>query len=160
MNEVYLLTGGNMGNRSDYLSGAKLEIGYHCGPVLRSSSVYETEAWGLEDQEPFLNQVLCIETNLTPEELMASIFRIEESFGRKRKERYGPRLIDIDILLYDDIIIDHPGLTIPHPRMQSRRFVLTPFAEIAPDKIHPVFKKSISTLLEECEDPLKVNKIN
>lgn len=160
MNEVYLLTGGNMGNRIHYLSGAKKEISNHCGPVLRSSSVYETEAWGKEDQEPFLNQVLCIQTNLSPEDLMTGIFRIEEGFGRKREERYGPRLIDIDILLYNDLVVDHPGLTIPHPRMQSRRFVLTPLAEIAPGKMHPVLKKSISTLLDECDDPLKVNKIN
>jgi 2-amino-4-hydroxy-6-hydroxymethyldihydropteridine diphosphokinase len=160
MNEVYLLTGGNMGNRTDYLSNAKKEISIHCGPVLHSSSVYETEAWGIEDQESFLNQVLCIQTHLSPEELISGIFRIEEGFGRKREERYGPRIIDIDILLYNDLVVDHPGLTIPHPRMQSRRFVLTPLAEIAPDKIHPVLKKSILTLLNECEDPLKVNKFN
>ena len=155
-----MLTGGNMGNRIHYLSGAKKEIGDHCGPVVHASSIYETEAWGKEDQEPFLNQVLCIQTRLSPEDLIAGIFRIEEGFGRKREERFGPRLIDIDILLYNDLVVDHPGLTIPHPRMQRRRFVLTPLAEIAPDKVHPVLKKSIRTLLKECDDPLKVNKIN
>ena len=155
-----MLTGGNIGNRSEYLSGAKNEISNRCGAVMHSSSVYETEAWGLHDQESFLNQVLCIQTQLSPDDLMSCILNIEEGFGRKREERYGPRLIDIDILLYNDLIVDHPGLNIPHPRMQSRRFVLEPLAEIAPDKIHPVLKKPISMLLKECDDPLKVNKIN
>jgi 2-amino-4-hydroxy-6-hydroxymethyldihydropteridine diphosphokinase len=160
MNEVYLLTGGNMGDRVAYLSGAEKEIARNCGTVVRTSSIYETEAWGLEDQEPFLNQVLCIQTHLPPEDLMQAILIIESGFGRKRNERYGPRLIDIDILLYNDEVVDHPGLKIPHPRMQSRRFVLTPLAELAPGKIHPVLKKSIRALLDECNDPLKVNKIS
>jgi 2-amino-4-hydroxy-6-hydroxymethyldihydropteridine diphosphokinase len=127
---------------------------------LQVSSIYETAAWGMENQEAFLNQVLEIETNLNPDELLQSILQIEEGLGRKRELKYGPRTIDIDILFFNDQVIDQEGLKIPHPQLQNRRFVLVPLNEIASNKIHPIFKKTISQLLAECPDPLTVNKFN
>ena len=158
MNEVYLLTGGNIGDRMGYLSKAKEAIKHSCGKILQESSVYETAAWGLENQEAFLNQVLKIETSLGAEQLLASILQIEENLGRKRELKYGPRTIDIDILFFNDEVIDRQGLKIPHPQMQNRRFVLVPLNEIASTKIHPLFHKTVSQLLTECPDPLTVNK--
>lgn len=158
MNETYLLTGGNIGNRLDYLLKAKTEIEKRCGHILQQSSTYETAAWGMEDQEAFLNQVLKIETNLQPENLLKTILQIEEELGRKRQLKYGPRTIDIDILFFNGEIINHEGLKIPHPQMQNRRFVLVPLNEIAPGKIHPVFQKPVSQLLDECPDLLEVKK--
>lgn len=160
MNEVFLLTGGNIGDRMDYLQKAKKTVEKKCGRVLKQSSVYETAAWGMENQEAFLNQVLKIETLLRPDELLKSILQIEEELGRKRELKYGPRTIDIDILFFNDEIIDRPGLKIPHPQLQNRRFVLIPLNEIAPEKIHPIFQKNISQLLAECRDTLEVNKFN
>jgi 2-amino-4-hydroxy-6-hydroxymethyldihydropteridine diphosphokinase len=160
MNEVYLLTGGNIGDRMHYLSRAKEEIRRRCGNILQESSVYETAAWGNEDQEAFLNQVLKIKTVLQPHQLLKSILEIEKDLGRKRELKYGPRTIDIDILFFNDEVIDQEGLKVPHPQMQNRRFVLVPLNEMAAEKIHPVFDKSVSRLLAECPDPLTVNKFN
>jgi 2-amino-4-hydroxy-6-hydroxymethyldihydropteridine diphosphokinase len=158
MNKVYLLTGGNIGDRIHYLSKAIEEIEKNCGPILQQSSVFETAAWGNENQESFLNQVLKIQTSLNPDQLLKTILQIEENLGRKRELKYGPRTIDIDILFFNDQIIDQEGLKIPHPQMQNRRFVLVPLNEIAADKVHPVFQKTISQLLAECPDLLTVNK--
>jgi 2-amino-4-hydroxy-6-hydroxymethyldihydropteridine diphosphokinase len=160
MNEVYLLTGGNIGNRLEYLSKAKEQIEKRCGSILKASSVYETAAWGKEDQGAFLNQVLKVETNLHPEEVLKTILQIEEYLGRKRELKYGPRTIDIDILFFNDKIINRRALKIPHPQMQNRRFVLVPLNEIASGKVHPTLHKTISQLLAECPDPLAVNKFN
>ncbi|MBO9683985.1 MAG: 2-amino-4-hydroxy-6-hydroxymethyldihydropteridine diphosphokinase [Flavisolibacter sp.] len=160
MNEVYLLTGGNIGNRLAYLLKAKEEIEKRCGSILKESSVYETAAWGKEDQGAFLNQVLKIETELQSEEVLKTILEIEEDLGRKRQLKYGPRIIDIDILFFDDDIINEHALKIPHPQMQNRRFVLVPLNEIAPAKVHPILHKTIAQLLAECPDPLAVNKFN
>jgi 2-amino-4-hydroxy-6-hydroxymethyldihydropteridine diphosphokinase len=160
MNQVYLLTGGNMGNRQNYLSKAALAIEKNCGSVVRRSMLYETAAWGMEKQEPFLNQVLELHTKLGACELLSCLLSIEEGLGRKRKEKYGPRLIDIDILFFNDEIINTEGLEIPHPRMAQRRFVLEPLAELAPGKVHPVLKKTVSALLKSCNDPLAVNKFS
>jgi 2-amino-4-hydroxy-6-hydroxymethyldihydropteridine diphosphokinase len=158
MNEVYLLIGGNIGNRMMYLRQAKEHIEKECGPISRQSSVYETAAWGLEQQEAFLNQAIAIQTFLSARALLISILTIEEALGRKRSIKYGPRLIDIDILLFNNEIVDEDGLKIPHPQMQNRRFVLVPLQEIAPLKIHPVLKKTITRLLAACPDHLPVNK--
>ena len=160
MNEAYLLIGGNIGNRSMYLLKAKEAIERVCGPISRESSIYETAAWGNEDQEAFLNQALKIVTPMDAQKLLNSILEIEENLGRIRKIKYGPRLIDIDILLFNNDIIDLNGLKIPHPEMHKRRFVLVPMNEIAGEIIHPVFKKTIEQLLSECKDPLKVYKYN
>jgi 2-amino-4-hydroxy-6-hydroxymethyldihydropteridine diphosphokinase len=158
MNVAYLLTGGNIGNRLDFLSNAREAIKNNCGKVLQESSIYETAAWGSENQDAFLNQVLKIETQLNPGQLLKMILQIEEKLGRKREVKYGARTIDIDILFFNDEIIDQQGLKIPHPEIQNRRFVLIPLNEIASKTIHPVFQKSVSQLLTECPDPLEVNK--
>ena len=159
MNEVYLLTGGNMGNRMEFLGKAAAAVDRKIGPIARSSSVYETAAWGMEDQAAFLNQVLEVHTSLEAPEVLQKILEIETELGRKRDKRYGPRTIDIDILFFNDLLLQLPGLTLPHPRMQERRFVLEPLAELIPDRMHPVLKKTISQLLADCTDPLTVNKL-
>ena len=160
MNEAFLLTGSNMGYRQLYLQEAARNINLSCGSIVRFSSLYETEAWGKQDQPPFLNQVLVVHTLLPPKELLHSILHIEEDMGRKRLEKFGPRIIDIDIIFYNNLVTDQPGLHLPHPRMQDRRFVLEPLAELAPGKLHPVFLKPVHQLLAECTDPLAVYKIN
>lgn len=159
MNRVYLLIGGNMGNREANLAKARAYIKQLCGPVIQSSSLYETEAWGKTDQPSFLNQALETETGLNAEHLIKQVLKIEKLMGRERNEKYGPRIIDIDILLFNSDRYDLPFLKIPHPEMQNRRFALTPLAEIAGDLQHPIFKKSITQLLKECRDTLEVKKL-
>ena len=159
MRTAYLLIGGNLGNRKENLSKAVSLINEQCGSLTRSSSIYETEAWGNTDQPSFLNQALEISTSLTARQLMRRVLRIEEEMGRIRKEKLGPRIIDIDILLFENEIHDLRFLKIPHPEMQNRRFVLVPLAEINSNLQHPVLKKTIAELLEECPDNLEVKKI-
>jgi 2-amino-4-hydroxy-6-hydroxymethyldihydropteridine diphosphokinase len=158
MDVAYLLTGGNLGNRYNNLNEAMLQVQQHCGDILAASGIYETEAWGIKDQNSFLNQALRIETSLEPKELLEQILNIETSMGRLRDKKYGPRLIDIDILFYADRIIKTQDLQVPHPFVHKRRFALQCLAEIAPGLLHPVFNKTISELLQECQDPLKVKK--
>jgi len=158
MNVTFLLIGGNLGNREENLQTAKSLIEQYCGKLIKSSSVYETAAWGKTDQPAFLNQALEIETELTAEGLMREIFAIEKVMGRERKEKYGPRIIDIDILLFNAEQHDSSFLKIPHPEMHNRLFALIPLAEIAPNVDHPVFKKSIAQLLKETPDNLEVKK--
>jgi 2-amino-4-hydroxy-6-hydroxymethyldihydropteridine diphosphokinase len=160
MNEAFLLIGGNMGDRLDYLSKAAISISESCGVIARASSIYETAAWGKEDQSAFLNQVLKLKTKLDPKGLLRALLEIEHQLGRERIGKYGPRVIDLDILFFNDEVVREEGLTIPHPQMQNRRFVLEPLNEIAPEKMHPVLQKKIAQLLAECPDPLPVNKIN
>jgi 2-amino-4-hydroxy-6-hydroxymethyldihydropteridine diphosphokinase len=159
MNKAYLLIGGNMGDRKGFLAAATIKIWEECGEITRQSSIYQTAAWGIEQQAPFLNQALKIETHLNADELLKTILSVEETLGRKREVKYGPRIIDIDILLFNNEIIRSEGLTVPHPQMQVRRFVLLPLCEIAPDEMHPVLQKSIAQLVEECTDTLTVQKI-
>ena len=159
MNRAYLLIGGNLGNRKENLLRASALINEQCGQVISSSSFYETAAWGKTDQPSFLNQVLAISTTMTARKLMRRILKIETSMGRIREEKLGPRIIDIDILLFNNEIHDLRFLKIPHPEMQNRRFALAPLAEIDPGLIHPVFKKTIAQLLDECPDNLDVKKI-
>lgn len=160
MKDVYLLIGGNMGDRIANLQQALNEIALRCGTIENISALYETAAWGKTDQPDFLNQVLCIDTGLSPRKLLTSILEIENRMGRFRDVPLGPRTIDIDILFYGQQITRDTGLEIPHPRIAARRFVLTPLNEIAPDFIHPLYNLPISELLRNCVDPLPVNKYN
>ena len=147
-----------MGDRLHNLQQAYELIEGTVNVILRKSSIYETAAWGFTEQEPFLNQVLCVSSTLAPHELLLKLLSIELQLGRKRAEKNGPRIIDIDILLYGDQIISERDLIVPHPRMADRRFVLTPLNEIAPDFVHPVFNKTISLLLSECQDSLELKR--
>jgi 2-amino-4-hydroxy-6-hydroxymethyldihydropteridine diphosphokinase len=159
MNKAYLLTGGNEGDRYLNLQQARTNIEHICGRLIQASSLYETAPWGNSNQADYLNQVLVVETIMNPYELLASILFIEEKGGRIRTVRNAPRTIDIDILFYNQLVLDQPGLHIPHPRIADRRFVLEPLNEISPGFIHPVFGKSIWQLLQECKDELAVKKI-
>ncbi|NML21066.1 2-amino-4-hydroxy-6-hydroxymethyldihydropteridine diphosphokinase [Pseudoflavitalea sp. G-6-1-2] len=159
MNKVYLLIGGNMGNREEQLKHAIELIHNGIGNVAKVSSLYETAAWGKTDQPAFLNQALLVNTHLQPLDLLQHTLAIEQEMGRKRMEKNGPRTIDIDIMFYNHAVIDEPSLTVPHPAMAQRRFVLEPLAELAPDFQHPVHHKSITQLLDECTDPLPVKRL-
>lgn len=160
MNKVYLLIGGNMGNRAEQLQKAVELIGQRIGTVLKQSSLYETAAWGKTDQAAFLNQALLVGTSLEPLPLLQTILTTELEMGRARLEKNGPRTIDIDIIFYNDAVINEPGLMVPHPAMSQRRFVLTPLAELSPQLQHPVLKKDMEQLLSECTDPLPVHKFS
>ena len=144
--QVYLSLGSNVGDREAQLRHAEARLSA-AGRFVKASSFYETEPVEFTDQPWFLNCAVELETAKTPRELMAIILRIEEEMGRRRVQKKGPRLIDIDILLFDNEVVSFPDLTIPHPAMHERRFVLEPLAEIAPEVLHPVFKKTIRELL-------------
>lgn len=156
---VFLLTGSNLGDLEANLATAATHIERQCGMIVQRSSLYQTAAWGKEDQSDFLNQVLQIKTSHTTESLLTQVLAIEQSMGRVRKEKWGERLIDIDILYVNQNIINTPQLQVPHPGIASRRFVLEPLTEIAPDFIHPVLLKSNKALLANCADPLVVKRL-
>ncbi len=158
MNQLYLLTGGNMGDRLQHLQQALAGLQSQVGKLIKKSAVYETAPWGKTDQASFLNQVLVLATALSPAETLQTILDIEEKLGRKRLEKNGPRTIDIDILLYGHEVISTPQLQVPHPQMQNRRFVLTPLSEVAAGFIHPVLQQTIAELLAVCPDDLPVAK--
>lgn len=158
----FILLGSNMGNREELLSEAIELIELRCGKVVLKSSLYESEPWGFDADNLFLNQAIAIESVLSPHDLLKELLTIEAELGRKRKENhigYESRPIDLDIIYYDDIINNDEELILPHPRLHLRRFVLTPLCEIAPGFIHPVFKESNEVMLERCEDSLGVKKI-
>ena len=160
MSNAFLILGGNLGDRFDYLNRAKAAIEGSLGIIVQASSLYETEPWGFEHDQFFLNQVIKLETALQPAELLRLCKEIEISLGRKRgEERYSARTIDIDILLYNDLVLATPELTIPHPRMANRRFVLEPLAEIAPLLKHPLSQKTMNQLLAECDDTCEVTRL-
>lgn len=156
---VFLLTGSNQGNRAGRLAEAAKKIEETAGKILAASAVYRTEAWGLQHQPDFYNQVLRIETSHRPQMLLNQLLAIEKSMGRVRVKKWGPRIIDIDLLFYDQEMLDIPGLQLPHPGIPQRKFTLLPLFELAPDFIHPVSGKSIRTLLEECTDPLVAERV-
>jgi 2-amino-4-hydroxy-6-hydroxymethyldihydropteridine diphosphokinase len=155
---IYLLLGTNLGDRALNLDLARKEITVF-SQIMATSSIFKTEAWGKTDQPAFYNQVLEIATDLSPQDLLKKILATESAIGRIRDEKWGPRLIDIDILFYQNEVIEQVDLIIPHVGIPYRRFTLLPLQEIAPLLVHPVIKKNISTLLEECTDTLAVEKI-
>ena len=160
MTKVYLLLGGNLGNKREIFAQAKQLISQQIGRVTGQSAIYETEPWGFESSDLFWNQVLEITTTLTPVEVLAQTQQIENTLGRIRKsDQYVSRIIDIDILFIDDLVIQTEKLIIPHPRIQERRFALVPLCELVPALLHPVFEKTIAQLLNDCPDKLNVEKV-
>lgn len=147
-NLAYLSLGSNVGDRESHLRSAITRLSA-IGEVKSVSSLYETEPVEFTEQALFLNSAVALETSLTPLELMTQLLDIERSLGRERIQKKGPRTIDIDILLFADVIVDSAALTIPHPAMAQRRFVLVPLAEIAPDAVQPGLQKTVRKLLEE-----------
>lgn len=160
MNQLFLITGGNIGDRKKNLQTAATLIGDRIGTIKKSSKIYETEAWGLRDQPAFYNRVHLVETNLSARKVLGSILKIEEEMGRRRTTKNAARVIDIDILFFNDQIVNEQNLVIPHPRIADRRFVLLPMNEISPQKIHPVFQKTMSELLTLTTDELKVTALD
>ena len=144
---VYLSLGSNMGNRLANLKAAISNLAPQM-TLKKKSSVYETPPWGFTDQPGFLNQVVKVETYLQPEPLLGHLKRLESALGRVPSFENGPRLIDIDILFFDDVILDTATIAIPHPRLHKRAFVLVPLAELEPDLLHPVLRKTVSELLD------------
>jgi 2-amino-4-hydroxy-6-hydroxymethyldihydropteridine diphosphokinase len=160
-NHLFLLLGGNTGNIAGNFSFSIRDIETEIGKLISASPVYMSEPWGFHSKDLFLNQVLQVETTLSPEDILKKILFIERKLGRIRSgKKYSSRTIDIDILFLGDKIINTPDLTIPHPRLHLRRFTLVPLNDIAPGFIHPLLKKSVSQLLLECEDSLDVKPCN
>jgi 2-amino-4-hydroxy-6-hydroxymethyldihydropteridine diphosphokinase len=156
MNKAYLLIGGNTGDRRGFLQKATDLLESEAGYIIKKSSVYETAAWGKTDQPAFLNQALLLHTSFSAPQLMTLILETEEKMGRIRTEKYASRIIDIDILLFNNEIIESTHVHVPHPQLQYRRFALLPLKEIAPRYKHPVLQKTITQLLKECPDKLEV----
>jgi 2-amino-4-hydroxy-6-hydroxymethyldihydropteridine diphosphokinase len=147
---VYLALGSNLGDRLENLKEAIAALPPQM-EVKAKSSVYETPPWGYEDQPKFLNQVLKAKTYLDPEPLLKHLKRLEVALGRKESFPNGPRLIDMDLLFYDDLVLNRPSLVIPHPRLHERGFVLLPLMDINPELVHPVNKKSVREMVAECD---------
>lgn len=157
MNIVFLCLGGNLGNREANLAKATAKITQQCGKILAKSSIYQTQAWGSTSQLKYLNQVIQIQTAYSPEQLLKTLLSIEKSLGRERiSNQNGDRTIDIDILFFNDEVIETYNLQIPHPRLHLRNFVLQPLKSINEDFFHPIFKKTIKELALQCTDSLKV----
>ena len=156
MNTVYLQLGSNIGDRKKFLEAAEFYISKDLGVIEKKSKIYESSPWGVDNQSFFLNQALLLNTKLDPFSLLDSILVIERDMGRVRVEKWGERIIDIDILFFNDEIIESSDLCIPHRYISKRRFVLEPLFEIASNLNHPKYNKNISQLLEECVDTEKV----
>jgi len=159
MHDVFLLLGSNLGDRISYINQAIQHIETDIAPIAKASSVYETQSWGKTDSPDYLNQVVFIQTDLPARIILQKILAIEIIIGRIREEKWGSRIIDIDILFYDSDIINEPGLHVPHPELHNRRFTLEPLAEINPLFIHPVFNKAVTQLKNELNDNLIVKKL-
>ena len=158
MNVTYLCLGGNIGNRGKALSIAFVKITEQIGEIRAKSNIYETEAWGVKNQQAYLNQCLEVNTKLSASELIHTLLFIEKELGRERtvNENYEPRTIDIDILFFNQEIIDTDLLTVPHPRLHLRKFVLIPLNEICSDFLHPLLNKTIFSLMNDCPDTSNV----
>jgi 2-amino-4-hydroxy-6-hydroxymethyldihydropteridine diphosphokinase len=159
MHSVFLLLGSNLGNRKLFLQQAIEHIEREIAPVIKASSVYETQSWGKTDLPDYLNQVISLETDLEAIIVLQKILAIELELGRHRDEKWGSRIIDIDILFYDEAIINLPGLQIPHPELHKRRFTLEPLSEIAPLLVHPVINKNILDIKNSLDDNLLIKKL-
>ncbi|MBD5586322.1 2-amino-4-hydroxy-6-hydroxymethyldihydropteridine diphosphokinase [Clostridium botulinum] len=149
MHTVYVAFGSNIGEKESYIKRALEKIEERGMEIIKVSSIYETEPYGVLDQDSFLNGVVKIETNLTPEDLIGELLNIEKQLDRVRERRWGPRTIDLDIIFYDDLIINEKDLVIPHKDMENREFVLKPLCDIDENFIHPVLKKSVRELYDE-----------
>lgn len=156
---IFLLLGSNLGDKKTVLANAREKINQEIGPVTQTSALYETAAWGKTDQPSFYNQVVEVQSSMPPEKILKKINAIEEHLGRVRHEKWGARIIDIDILYYNTTVLESEELTIPHPGIPERRFTLIPLVELAPDFIHPTLRKSNSQLLIACTDTLDVQKV-
>lgn len=154
-----MLLGSNEGIPLQNLSLAADRIAGQAGPIIARSAIYRTAPWGKSDQPDFYNQALEITSSMTPRALLKTLLEIECEMGRVRLERWGPRIIDIDILLFGDLILNEPDLVVPHPGLPFRRFALLPLADLAPDFIHPALKKSVRQLLDESPDTLMATRI-
>jgi 2-amino-4-hydroxy-6-hydroxymethyldihydropteridine diphosphokinase len=158
LNTIYLLLGSNLKNPEQQLSNAIKHIGTEIGEIIKASSLYATAAWGNTNQPDFLNQLIVVYSNFSADFIMETILTIEENMGRIRTQKNAPREIDIDILFFNNDIINLPELIIPHPLLQERKFVLIPLNEISPNFKHPIFLKTAQELLEMCTDSLNVQK--
>lgn len=160
MRDVLLLLGSNIGERVPQIAWALQELSLRAGTVLRVSGLYETDAWGLEQQPPFVNQAIWLQTTLAAHELLTLIHSLEEQAGRTRTIQWGPRVLDIDILFYGQEVIQTPTLRTPHLMLAMRRFTLVPLAEIAADWVHPESGIPVADLLRQCTDPLTVRPLS
>jgi 2-amino-4-hydroxy-6-hydroxymethyldihydropteridine diphosphokinase len=155
----FISLGGNLGNTREIFEQTYPLIEKKIGSILQKSSLYQTDAWGMTDQADFLNQVIEIETTQNPEEILTNLLAIELNFGRVRDIKWGPRSIDLDLLLFGNQQVNTPHLTVPHPRIQDRKFILIPLVEIAPNTLHPILGKSVRELLALTTDTSAVKLI-
>ncbi len=159
MIDVFLLLGSNLGDRQLFLQKAIDHIEAEIAPVTKQSAIYETQSWGKSDEPNYINQVIQLKTDLTPQTVLRKVLHIESVLGRKREEKWGSRTIDIDILFYGSDVICEAGLNIPHPQLHNRMFTLAPLSEIAPDFIHPILNKNVFELKNKLKDNLIVKKL-
>ena len=159
MQDLYLLLGSNLGDRQAYLADARKRIDDQLGKIENMSSLYETASWGKTEEPPYINQVIHLQSALKPAQILNTVISIEKELGRERLEKWGSRIIDIDILFYGEQIINEPSLIIPHPHLHLRRFTLAPLNELIPNFIHPFLEKSINDLYCSLKDNLAVTKI-
>ena len=159
--QLFLSLGGNLGNKSEIFDSAIRYIEIQIGRLIKVSSIYKSRSWGFHSRYLFWNQVIQVETRLSPEEVLKESRIIEDHFGRKRKPgKYLSRKMDLDILFYDDLVLESAALTIPHPLIALRKFILKPLSEIAPEYFHPVLEENISQIQEKCKDSSLVNRVD
>lgn len=159
-NIIFLGLGSNLGNRAENLLTAQRLIEEQVGKIRSKSSIYETAAWGITEQDAFLNQVIEVETSFSPSAVLHLVLKIEKDMGRIRAIKWGERSIDIDVLYYNDEVISTENLAIPHPFIQERKFVLVPLCEISQDFIHPKLKQTNLELFEKCQDSGEITVFN
>ncbi|MBK6619880.1 MAG: 2-amino-4-hydroxy-6-hydroxymethyldihydropteridine diphosphokinase [Saprospirales bacterium] len=154
--QAILHLGANVGNRMEDLKEACARLELRAGRIIQKSGIYETQPWGNPDQPDFLNMALRLETKSNPEDLLRNIHTIEREMGREREKKWAPRIIDIDLILFGDLIIQTEDLMVPHPEMHQRNFVLVPLLDIAADWVHPILRETVEDLYWNSEDPLEV----